>query len=132
MLRPCLVFTCLSLPAAAQEVDCANAMAQAEMNMCSYQEWQAADAGLNAAYKEAMALLKQWDADLPKDEQGAATALQEAQRAWITYRDNACEAEGFAMHGGTAEPLLVNGCLTVLTNERTAHLRGLIDSYGGM
>lgn len=129
MLRPILVLACLTLPAAAQEVDCANAMAQVDLNACAYQDWEAADADLNAAYKRAMALLQDWDANLPAAEQGGALALKEAQRAWITFRDKACEAEGYAFKGGSAEPLLVYGCMRVLTEERTAHLTSMVEAY---
>jgi uncharacterized protein YecT (DUF1311 family) len=66
MLRPILALACLALPAAAQEVDCANAMAQADLNACAYQDWEEADADLNAAYKQAMAVMDEWDANLPK------------------------------------------------------------------
>lgn len=131
MIRPLVVFACLALPAAAQEVDCANAMAQVDLNACAYADWEAADAGLNAAYQQAMALLEDWDANLPEDEQGGAKALREAQRAWITFRDKACEAEGYAMKGGSAEPLLVYGCMRVLTLERTGHLASMVEAYAG-
>lgn len=129
MFRPFFIVACLTLPAAAQEVDCANAMAQADLNQCAYQDWEAADAALNDAYQEAMALLQDWDADLPKEEQGGAEALKEAQRAWITFRDKACEAEGYAMKGGSAEPLLVYGCMRLLTEERTNHLTSMAEAY---
>lgn len=131
MIRPLVVFACLALPAAAQEVDCANAMAQVDLNACAYADWEAADAGLNAAYQQAMALLEDWDANLPEDEQGGAKTLREAQRAWITFRDKACEAEGYAMKGGSAEPLLVYGCMRVLTLERTGHLTSMVEAYAG-
>lgn len=129
MFRPCLFLACLTLPAAAQDVDCATAMAQQDLNQCAYQEWEAADAELNDVYGQAMSLLRIWDADLPDDEKGGAQALKDAQRAWITFRDKACEAEGFAMKGGSAEPLLVYGCMRQLTEERVGHLRGLLDAY---
>lgn len=129
MFRPCLFLACLTLPAAAQDVDCATAMAQQDLNQCAYQEWEAADAELNDVYGQAMSLLKTWDTDLPDDEKGGAQALKDAQRAWITFRDKACEAEGFAMKGGSAEPLLVYGCMRQLTEERVGHLRGLLDAY---
>jgi uncharacterized protein YecT (DUF1311 family) len=129
MLRPFLVLACLTLPTAAQEVDCANAMAQQDLNQCAFADWEAADGDLNAAYKRALALLKAWDADLPPDEQGGAKALKDAQRAWITFRDKACEAEGYAMKGGSAEPLLVYGCMRQLTDERTNHLTGMVEAY---
>jgi uncharacterized protein YecT (DUF1311 family) len=129
MFRPFLILAWFTLPAAAQEVDCANAMAQADLNQCAYQDWEAADAALNDAYQEAMALLQDWDANLPEEEQGGAEALKEAQRAWITFRDKACEAEGFAMKGGSAEPLLVYGCMRLLTEERTNHLTSMAEAY---
>ena len=129
MIRPFLVLAYLSLPATAQEVDCANAVTQMDMNQCAYDDWEAADAELNDAYGQAMVLLQGWDADLPKDEQGGAQALKEAQRAWITFRDKACEAEGYAMKGGSAEPLLVYGCMRQLTEDRTSQLTGLVEAY---
>ena len=131
MLRLLALSSCLfAANATAQELDCAYAMAQMDLNQCAYQDWEAADADLNAAYKTATALMKEWDANMPEDEKGAAAALKEAQRAWITFRDKACEAEGYAMKGGSAEPLLVYGCMRALTEERTSHLTGLVDSYG--
>ena len=129
MFRPFLVLACLSFPAAAQEIDCANAVTQQDMNQCAYNDWEAADADLNAAYKRAMALLQHWDADLPQAEQGGAKALKEAQRAWITFRDKACEAEGYAMTGGSAEPLVVYGCLATLTRQRTQDLLYLVEGF---
>ena len=129
MIRPFLVLACLTLPAAAQEVDCANAMAQQDLNQCAYEEWEAADADLNAAYESAMQLQESWDADLPDDEKGGAKALRDAQRAWITFRDKACEAEGYAMKGGSAEPLLVYGCMRQLTEDRSAQLTAMVEAY---
>lgn len=129
MLRPLVVLSCLTLPCAAQDVDCANAVTQMDMNQCAYDDWEAADTQLNAVYKQAMALLKTWDADLPADEKGGAEALKEAQRAWIIFRDKACEAEGYAMKGGSAEPLLVYGCMRELTEERVGHLKRMLDDF---
>lgn len=112
----------LALPLAAQEVDCADAVTQMDMNICAEEEWQAADAELNSTYQEVMAGMKQMDADLPEELQGAEVALREAQRAWIGYRDANCTAAGFKMRGGSAEPLLVYGCLRSLTETRTQEL----------
>jgi uncharacterized protein YecT (DUF1311 family) len=120
-----------ALPARAQDIDCANAMAQHELNQCAYADWEAADAALNAAYGRAIALLKQWDAGLPVEERGGAEALRNAQRAWIAFRDQACAAEGYAMKGGSAEPLLVYGCMRQLTIERTGHLTAMVEAHDG-
>lgn len=121
----------LSAPAAAQAIDCSQAMAQQDLNQCAYADWEAADAQLNAAYQEAMVLLQEWDARLPANERGGAEMLRQAQRAWITFRDNACAAEGYAMKGGSAEPLLVYGCMRLLTIERTGHLTSMVEAYRG-
>jgi uncharacterized protein YecT (DUF1311 family) len=130
MFRPAfLALLCLSAPAAAQGVDCSQAMAQQDLNQCAYADWEAADAQLNAAYRDAMALLQSWDARLPAADRGGADRLRQAQRAWITFRDNACAAEGYAMKGGSAEPLLVYGCMRLLTVERTAHLTSMVEAY---
>jgi uncharacterized protein YecT (DUF1311 family) len=112
----------LAAPATAQQVDCANAMAQVDLNACAYDDWQVADAELNRVYKLAMAEMKAMDADLPPDLQGAAEALRAAQRAWIPFRDANCAAAGYPMRGGSAEPLLVYGCLARMTRDRTAEL----------
>lgn len=129
LLAAGLFLAALALPAQAQGLDCRNPVTQADMNGCAHSEWQMQDAWLNSAYGDAMKLMKDWDADLPEDEQGAADKLREAQRAWITYRDAACAAEGYAMRGGSAEMLLVYGCMTRLTEARAADLQNLYDSY---
>ena len=119
----------LALPAGAQEVDCANAMAQQEMNLCAAQDYEAADLGLNAAYKQARAAMKGLDANMPAAERGAEAALLAAQRAWLPYRDAACASEGWLMHGGSAEPLVVYGCLATLTRQRTQDLLYLAEGF---
>lgn len=117
------------LAAPAQPVNCANAMAQADLNACAAQDWQAADDQLNAVWPKARAALKAMDADLPDELKGGEQALLEAQRAWIIFRDAQCKAEGFPMRGGSAEPLLVYGCMTELTRHRTEVLTRLTEGY---
>ncbi len=119
----------LTTPATAQ--DCANfeALDQSTMNECAYKDWEAADVALNEAYNAVVVMVKEWDTGLSEGEASTAETLKEAQLAWITFRDKACEAEGFAMRGGSAEPLLVYGCMTQLTEERTNHLRTMIEGY---
>ena len=116
-----------ALPALAQEVDCDNAMAQIEMNYCAEQDYIAADAELNAAYKKARAAMKALDAGLPAAERGGEAALLAAQRAWLPFRDAACASAGWPMHGGSAEPLLIYGCLATVTQQRTEALLQLAD-----
>ena len=130
LLSPLLALLLSNLPATAQEVDCANAMSQSDMNLCAHDDWQAQDAALNDAYAKAVLMLEEWDANLPQAERGAVQALKEGQRAWITFRDKACEAEGYAMRGGSAEGLLVYGCMARLTEDRARQLSWMIEAYG--
>ncbi|MFM7334121.1 MAG: lysozyme inhibitor LprI family protein [Tabrizicola sp.] len=130
-IRLALALAFFAGPAAAQDVDCATAMAQVDLNACAYRDWEEADGRLNAVYKQVVATYTQMDADLPKELGSGVETLRQAQRAWVTFRDKACEAEGFAMRGGSAEPLLVYGCMRVLTEERIGHLQGMLDAFGG-
>ncbi len=129
MIRPFLILACLGLPAAAQDADCTNPPDQMTITQCAYQEWQTADAELNSVYKRAMAKLQEQDSQLDAALRGGPEALRDAQRAWITFRDKTCEAEGFAMRGGSGEPMVVAFCLTRITRERTAHLYDMLRTY---
>jgi uncharacterized protein YecT (DUF1311 family) len=116
-----VLFT-LAAPVAAQEVDCSNAMAQQDLNICAERDWQKADKALNVTYKTVIAEAKAMDGDLPDYLRGAETALREAQRAWVAFRDANCAVAGFPMRGGSAEALLVYGCLRQMTLDRTDEL----------
>lgn len=121
--------------ASAQEdqIDCENAMTQAEMNMCANQDYEAADKELNAVYRKAMASMKATDTELAGIDTnlvGAVEALKNAQRAWIGYRDGQCELAGFEARGGSMEPMLVSGCLADLTKKRTDELKELANGFG--
>ena len=60
-LFACLLAVRIASPALAQDIDCETAMAQQELNACAEQDWEAADADLNDAYKRAMAEMKDMD-----------------------------------------------------------------------
>jgi len=126
---PFALLALLPLPATAQNVDCDNAQMQIEINFCAEQEWIAADEDLNAAYRGARAHMRTIDADLPANLRGAEVQLRDAQRAWVTFRDAACAAEGFALRGGTAEAMVIYFCLARLTLQRTADLETLTEPY---
>ena len=113
---------CMAAPALAQEVDCFATEVQVEMTFCAEAEWMAADEELNAAYKQAMAALREVDASLGKGDKAGANFLKQAQRDWISFRDNACAAEAYPMHGGSAEPMAIYGCRARLTTERSLGL----------
>ena len=125
----CAAAVVLAQTATAQDVDCTNAQTQMELTFCAEQDWQAADADLNAAYTAAQKVMRAIDAGLPKAEQGAEANLRAGQRAWVTFRDATCAAEGYAMHGGSAEPMLIYGCRARLTEQRGADLWTMATPY---
>ncbi len=112
------------------KIDCTDPQVQMEMNYCAGEAYKAADARLNAVYKKAMAAMKQIDGYLDEDQRGAADALREAQRAWIPFRDKACEAEGYLVSGGSMQPLIIYECLTKLTGQRIGQLNFLVEGMG--
>ncbi len=112
----------LSVPAHAQ--DCAEAVTQRDMTRCAELDFQAADADLNASYTSAMAFMRSVDDADPAA--GAATQLRTAQRAWIPFRDAACEAEALPYRGGSIQPMVKLFCLERLTRQRTEDLNLLL------
>ncbi len=117
-----VVLLAMAAPVAAQEVDCQATEVQIEMTFCAEAEWMAADAELNAAYKAAMAALRAVDAGLGKGDKAGANYLRQAQRDWVSFRDNACAAEAYLLHGGSAEAMAIYGCRARLTHERSLGL----------
>ena len=115
--------------ATAQEADCINQPTQMDMNICAYQDWQAADATLNTVYADALATVQASDAEYNRDGDSEEVRLRRAQRAWVAFRDANCDAAGFQMRGGSAEPLLVNGCLRVMTQDRIAELQSIATGF---
>ncbi len=110
--------------------DCSKAETQSDMNICSEQDFQKADAALNVQYKKTRAGMQQTDADLEGEMKGAEAALLAGQRGWIAYRDGECEAEGFQARGGSMEPLLVSSCKATMTRLRTKELKELAEGPG--
>ncbi len=122
LLLTALPFTALPLRASAQDVDCANAQAQVDLTFCADKDWKAADADLNAAYEVAISAMKGIDLNLDAPDRGAEKALRASQRAWITFRDNTCTAEGYAFHGGSAEEMVILQCRARVSATRAEEL----------
>lgn len=111
-------------------IDCDNAMTQRDMNLCSYRDYQQADRELNAQWKITADVQKRYDRDphaVKDGRPGYFDTLLAAQRAWLSYRDTHCRSEGYSMRGGSAEPLVTNGCRATLTRARTAQLKDLAE-----
>jgi uncharacterized protein YecT (DUF1311 family) len=108
--------------------DCQQAITQTAMTACAGQAYRRADAALNTQWARTLAFMKKRDVGEPRTTPGIgyAAALLASQRAWIRYRDAECLIEGYAMRGGTAEPMARYTCLAAVTDARTKQLRSLL------
>lgn len=108
--------------------NCAEPVQQQEMNWCAGQDFLAADEKLNTQWSATAARMKERDMAIDNSHDGRPgyfDQLLAAQRAWLTFRDEHCAAEGYLARGGSLEPLLVANCRTALTEERTRQLYDL-------
>jgi uncharacterized protein YecT (DUF1311 family) len=108
-------------PEAACDMD--KASSQADMNGCSYANYEAADKKMNALYQRQMERLSK----------GSQRTLRDSQRAWLKYRDAAYsyEVEWAGPCQGTICPLLRNQSLLKLTEQRIATLQNYVDCTEG-
>jgi uncharacterized protein YecT (DUF1311 family) len=90
------------------------------MKQCAALDYRTADAALNAACQQALRRLE--------GTAGGVGALREGQRAWISFRDKSCEAEGAVYEGGSIQPMIVAECLARLTRRRSGNLRSLTET----
>ncbi|MEM9552321.1 MAG: lysozyme inhibitor LprI family protein [Pseudomonadota bacterium] len=105
------MFLALACPASAYAA--CPGTTQLEMNQCAFEEYQRADAQLNATWTNAKAYM---------DGLGAGDILLDAQRKWLAFRDAACASEVAPFQGGSIRPLVHATCLTRLTQRRTQDL----------
>lgn len=89
------------------------AQTRAEILSCHQRAYRQADQTLNQVYR---AVRKRLD-------KPARTQLLNAQRAWLTYRDNNCAAESHLSNRSERSEALYQRCLTRMTEVRTAELR---------
>lgn len=115
-----LLCVCASAIAMAETTHCNDNSTQMELNQCSWNDYQAADKKLNAAWKQLMVKFK--------DNKTATEKLKTSQKAWLTFRDAEVEATFACAPNtgpcwGSIEPLLRNNELQVLTESRTKRLQ---------
>ena len=95
--------------------DCPKARTQSELNECANAVSKAADARMHTAY----AALNRGLADTTR-----RTALAEAQKAWLGFRNEYCQFIASPYRGGSLYPMQLGFCLAGVTDERTKQLRG--------
>lgn len=98
-----------SAPATAlAQLDCNNAMTQADINPCAALGLQQATDEINATYTD-------FRQRLPRDKQ---EQLRQVQLARIAFKDKNCQIETSFADGGSMQPLLRDSCLAELTKHR--------------
>lgn len=112
----------VSMPVA-RAGNCGAESTQAGMNDCAFREFKAADAALNAAYRQIMARLS--------GQTEARQLLTAAQRAWMAFRDAECKFSASGVQGGSIQPMIASMCQTDLTKARTETLRRHLDCKEG-
>ena len=119
-----LTVLAIALPAVASaQSPCDTARTTVEQSQCAGQAWQRADQDLNLAYQIARDRARQMDSYFSGSEPSTVIALRDAQRTWITFRDQACLVESYLARGGSLQQILYYTCLDRLTRQRTEDLR---------
>ncbi len=95
-------------------------------------EWW--DIELNTAYNNLIAHFGETDVEL--DQLGSAAprvvpALRTAQRAWIVWRDAACEYEAAQWGGGSGTGIAQTECVMRLTAEHVIRLQAELSDFDG-
>ncbi len=100
----------------AQQPNCKNPQTTRDMNVCSSQEFQAADRKLNQVYQQLQA----------KISSRQKQRLTAAQRTWIAFRDQNCEYAKGQFEGGTLAASTYGYCRARVTQERIKDLEGYL------
>ena len=109
----------LCLPLTAQ-ADCAEATTTLEINDCAQQEFDKTEVELNRVWKQVMAALDE-RADEP-DVVAAKAQLRTAQKTWVNYREQDCQAVHTMHQSGSIRTLMYLGCMTSHADRRTREL----------
>lgn len=128
MRRPGLILliglSTLSAHVAAQTADpCASQANTLEINECLAATLAARDKALNAAYQDLLKRLNPADRFDTTDYPRARKLLVDAQRAWISFRDNDCKGRVVLYETGSIRGAVYTGCLIAHTEQRTRALQ---------
>ena len=101
-----------ALPESEASDPCANAGTQAARGDCSYQGFLQASAAMSGQLRQIEAALKP----------GQRTTWRRVQKAWMTYRTQACHFESSQLANASARAMVQWQCAARMTRERTAEL----------
>lgn len=91
---------------------CANAATQAALGECAYEGFLQASAEMSARLRQVESALTP----------GQRTTWRRVQKAWLTYRTQACHFESSRLGDGSARPMVQWQCAARMTRERSAEL----------
>ncbi|MGJ7507112.1 lysozyme inhibitor LprI family protein [Variovorax sp. GT1P44] len=97
-----------------------------EINDCAQQTLARKDKELNAAYQALVKSLAGTDKSDATDYEGTKKLLLQAQRAWVQFRDNDCNAKYTFYAGGTIRDITALTCKIEHTEQRTKELKDWI------
>jgi uncharacterized protein YecT (DUF1311 family) len=91
------------------------------MRQCAYLNSVGEDITLNETYQQVFGALKT---------QAARQKLVKAQRAWLNFRDAACDYEANSWTGGTGYGVIHSSCLATMARNRSRELQSYLDCQG--
>ena len=95
---------------------CADAGTQAALNACAYDGFLDASAAISHQLRQVESVLQP----------AQRTAWRRVQKAWLTFRTEACRFESSAVKHGSASPMVQWQCATRMTRQRSADLSRLL------
>ena len=101
----------------AQQPNCKSPQTTLDQNVCSSQEFQAADKKLNQVYQQLQ----------PKLNSKQKQRLIVAQRSWLKFRDETCDYETGHFEGGSVAPSIYGYCRARVTKERVKDLERYLE-----
>nr|WP_255784065.1 lysozyme inhibitor LprI family protein [Lysobacter chinensis] len=117
--------------AGADDIDCAQASATMEIDICMSREYERADVELNTSYKRLRAQLQRFEDEFDCAAcTGMSEMLVEAQRHWIAFRDRDCDAVYAHAADGSGRNQALLECLIEHTRTRTRQLDRRIEPAG--
>ncbi len=101
----------------AQQPNCKSPQTTLDQNLCSSQEFQAADKKLNQVYQQLQ----------PKLNSKQKQRLIVAQRSWLKFRDETCDYEMGQFEGGSVAASTYGYCRARVTKERVKDLERYLE-----
>ena len=119
-----LLASSLAEGALADEPDCTRPSGTMETDLCQSRQYERIDESLNQAYRQTLAVLDRGEICISACAE-ATQNLRAAQRAWIRFRDEDCQAAYAIAVDGTGRNAARMDCLIEHTRTRIHQLQQL-------